>query len=169
MATAKVQDDHTQCFVCLNYMLDRNPRFLECSHEFCEECLHELVDNKKIKCPTCKEITEIGNDVQELERAKIQDSTKDGTRSKNLCQVCFTKQPVYICNHCSSKLMCKGCKESHNDMYQGHAVSDMCLKHNERVTHLCTKCVVPLCLRCGVLDHQEHKADFVATKKGLKS
>ena len=168
MATAKIQDDHIQCLVCLNYMLDRNPRSLVCSHAFCEECLNELVDNKKIKCPTCKELTEIGNDVQELERAQPQDRTQDNTLPKSLCQVCLERPPVYICNHCSSKLMCKDCKKRHNDVYKGHVVSDLCLKHNERVTHLCTKCVVPLCIRCGLRDHNEHQAYFVDYKKGAE-
>ena len=139
-----------------------------CSHAFCEECLNELVDNKKIKCPTCKELTEIGNDVQELERAQPQDRTQDNTLPKSLCQVCLERPPVYICNHCSSKLMCKDCKKRHNDVYKGHVVSDLCLKHNERVTHLCTKCVVPLCIRCGLRDHNEHQAYFVDYKKGAE-
>ena len=67
MATAWDQEDIFECSICLNYMLDRNPRSLLCLHTFCEDCLKQLANNNKIKCPTCREITELKkNDIQEL-------------------------------------------------------------------------------------------------------
>ena len=65
------------------------------------------------------------------------------------------KPPAFTCNQCS-KLMCESCKDDHNDMFEGHAVFEMCQKHEESITHLCTKCVIPLCMKCAVLDHKAH-------------
>ena len=184
MATTEVQEDLFECSVCLNYMLDRNPRSLSCLHTFCEDCLHQLIDNKEIRCPTCRKITELkNNDVEELVinfhllkmkdiGNKPQSNTKANPKSKkndskSMCQICETKPPVYKCKDCPS-LICESCKSGHNDMFEGHAVFDMCEIHHKSVTHLCKKCIIPLCMKCGVLDHKEHKAYFVDYNKGTK-
>ena len=173
MATAEIQEDIFECSVCLNYMLNRKPRSLLCLHTFCEDCLNQLIDNNKIRCPICREITELkGNDVKELKvnfhllkmkdiGHKPQSNTKANPKckkndSKSMCQICETKPPVYKCKDCPS-LICESCKSGHNDMFEGHAVFNMCQIHREGVTHLCKKCIFPLCMKCGVLDHKEHK------------
>ena len=183
MATAETQEDIFECSVCLNYMLDRNPRSLSCLHTFCEDCLRQLINNKKIRCPTCREITELKkNEVKELKvnfhLLKIKDignqpksSTKEKAQSKDKlksqCQICDMKTPVYKCKDCP-QLMCESCKNDHNDMFEGHAVFEMCVKHEESITHLCKKCVRQLCMKCAVLDHKEHKTHFVDYTKGTQ-
>ena len=179
MATAETPEDLFECSVCLNYMLDRSPRSLFCLHTFCEDCLKQLINNKKIRCPTCRKITELKrNDVQELTvnfhllglkdmvvtpRASATETPQDHSP----CQICKRRPPVYTCNQCS-KLMCESCKNDHNDMFEGHAVFEMCVKHEESITHLCKMCRIPLCMRCAVLDHKEHKAHFVDYMKGTQ-
>ena len=183
MATAEIQEDLFECLVCLNYMLDRNPRSLSCLHTFCEDCLKQLMNNKKIRCPTCREITELKkNEVKELKvnfhLLKVKDignqpksSTKEKAQSKDKlksqCQICDINAPVYKCKDCP-QLMCESCKNDHNDMFEGHAVFEMCEKHEESITHLCKKCVRQLCMKCAVLDHKEHKAHFVDYTKGTQ-
>ena len=183
MATAETQEDIFECSVCLNYMLDRNPRSLSCLHTFCEDCLRQLMNNKKIRCPTCREITELKkNEVKELKvnfhLLKIKDignqpksSTKEKTQSKDKlksqCQICDSKPPAYKCKDCP-QLMCESCKNDHNDMFEGHSVFEMCVKHEESITHLCQKCVRQLCMKCAVLDHKEHKAYFKDYTKGTQ-
>ena len=181
MAAAEIQEDLFECSVCLNYMLDRNPRSLLCLHTFCEDCLNQLMNNKKIRCPTCRKITELKSDnVQELivnfHLLKIKDigtkpksSTKENPKSKKntLCQICDMKPPVYKCKDCP-QLMCESCNNKHSKMFKGHAVFEMCEKHEDGITHLCKKCVRPLCMKCGVLDHDEHQDYFVDYNKGTK-
>ena len=181
MATAQIEEDLFECSVCLNYMLDRNPRSLLCLHTFCEDCLKQLMSNKKIRCPTCRKITELNSDnVQELIvnfhllrikdiDTKRQNSFKGNPENKlkSKCQICDIKTPVYQCKDCP-QLMCESCKNDHNDMFEGHAVFEMCMKHEESITHLCKKCVRQLCMKCAVLDHKEHKAHFIDYTKGTK-
>ena len=183
MATAEIEEDIFECSVCLNYMLDRNPRSLSCLHTFCEDCLNQLMNNRKIRCPTCREITELKrNDVKELRvnfhLLKIKDrevgpqsSTKKNAQSKNklksMCQICDMKSPAYKCKDCP-QLMCESCKDKHNQMFEGHGVFEMCEKHEDGITHLCKKCVLPLCMKCGILDHNEHRAYFIDYNKGTE-
>ena len=184
METAETQEDIFECSVCLNYMLDRNPRSLSCLHTFCEDCLHQLINNKKITCPTCRKNTELKSDnVQELIvnfhllkikeiGTKPQSSAKESSEqkkseSKSLCQICDIKPPAYKCKDCP-QLLCESCKNDHDDMFEGHAVFEMCLKHEESIAHLCKKCVRQLCMKCAVLDHKEHKPYFVDYTKGTQ-
>ena len=181
MAAAEIEEDLFECSVCLNYMLDRNPRSLLCLHTFCEDCLNHLMNNRKITCPTCREITELKSDnVQELKvnfhlhkfrdvGNKPQSSIKERSKKtpKFKCQICDIKPPVYKCKDCP-QLMCESCKNDHNDMFEGHAVFEMCQKHEESITHLCKKCVTQLCMKCAVLDHKEHKAHFIDYTKGTQ-
>ena len=183
MAAAEIEEDIFECSICLNYMLDRNPRSLSCLHTFCEDCLKQLINDKKIRCPTCREITELKkNEVKELKvnfhLLKIKDignqpksSTKEKAQSKDKlksqCQICDSKPPVFKCKDCP-QLMCESCKNDHNDMFEGHAVFEMCMKHEEIITHLCKKCVRQLCMKCAVLDHKEHKTHFIDYTKGTQ-
>ena len=184
MATAEIEEDIFECSVCLNYMLDRNPRSLSCLHTFCEDCLNQLKNNKKITCPTCRKTTELKSDnVPELivnfhlhkfkdVGSKPPSNTKENQKQKNsepksMCQICDMKTPVYKCKDCP-QLMCESCKNDHNDMFEGHAVFEMCQKHEESITHLCKKCVRQLCMKCAVLDHKEHKAHFIDYTKGTQ-
>ena len=181
MAAAEIHEDLFECSVCLNYMLDKNPRSLLCLHTFCEDCLNQLMNNRKIRCPTCREITELKkNDVKELKvnfhLLKIKDigtkpksSAKENPKSKKntMCQICDMKPPVFKCKDCP-QLMCESCNNKHSKMFDGHAVFEMCEKHEDGITHLCKKCVRPLCMKCGVLDHDEHQDYFIDYNKGTE-
>lgn len=52
--------DQTECAICAECYIRRNPRILPCAHTFCSYCLERYALSKKVKlgdkisCPTCK-------------------------------------------------------------------------------------------------------------------
>ena len=66
-------------------------------------------------------------------------------------------------------LLCEPCKKKHGDVedFKSHSVFDLCQVHDEGITHLCKECIKPLCKRCMLLDHTEHKNHFVKYEKGV--
>ena len=182
--------DLFECPVCLSDMVERSPRILSCVHTFCSECLNQLINNRKIECPTCREITELKtNDVQELkvnfllsqmrdqmnqrdqrqEQAASDRSTASSSDiPKSMCQVCQQTSALFKCIDCP-QLLCGACKTRHGDIqeFKDHSVFDLCQKHQEGITHLCKQCVRPLCMRCMLLDHTEHKNHFIKYDQGI--
>ena len=170
-----------ECSVCLNHMLDRTPRMLSCIHTFCEECLSQLIQNKTIHCPVCREITELKeNDVKELRinfllaqmkdaQIKPKEATARAAKVKSKCQICEEGEPVFKCKECSN-ILCDQCKDSHGNVpeFQSHTVLGLCVKHEDGITHFCKKCVRPVCMKCMLLDHREHAQQFVSYDAGVK-
>ena len=55
------------CAVCMEHLIDRNPKFLSCHHSFCQQCLQKLTNNSQVSCPTCRAVTAVpNNDVTNL-------------------------------------------------------------------------------------------------------
>ena len=174
--------DLFECPVCFNDMLDRSPRSLLCLHTFCSECLDQLINNQRIECPTCREITELkSNNVQELkvnfllgqmrdrEQKQAQASNKETKSSpSSMCEVCHQTLATFKCKACP-QLLCGTCKKTHEGIqeFKDHSVFDLCQKHQQGITHLCKQCVRPLCMRCMMLDHTEHKNHFMKYDKGI--
>ena len=177
--------DIFECSVCLSNMLNRTPRSLQCLHTFCTECLTELIQGNAIHCPLCRESTQLkGNNVEELkvnfmlsqmkEQMKDQEmktkvSTKKPEKAKSLCQICQGNEPLFKCKECFH-ILCTTCKDSHDEFpdFQSHAVLDLCVKHEDGITHFCKECVIPLCMRCMLLDHKHHAGHCVDYNSGVK-
>ena len=164
--------DLFECPVCFSDMVDRSPRSLLCLHTFCSECLTKLITNRRIECPTCREITELKtNNIQELRvnfmLRQMRDEIIKGRTKSNMCQVCQQKAAIFKCKDCP-QLLCETCKKKHEDIleFKYHSVFDLCLKHQEAITHLCKKCVNKLCMRC-MMGHSEHQHDFVKYEQGI--
>ena len=177
--------DLFECPACLGDMVDRSPRSLSCLHTFCSECLEQLINNRRIECPTCREITELKtNNVQELkvnfmlgqmrdrEQKQAQASNKETKYSpdkpRSMCEVCQQTLAVFKCKDCP-QLLCGACKKTHEDIqeFKDHSVFNLCQKHQQGITHLCKQCVRPLCMRCMMLDHTEHKKHFMKYDEGI--
>ena len=103
--------DIYSCAVCMEHLLDRNPRFLSCHHSFCQQCLQKLTNNSQVSCPTCRAVTAIPNNnvttltmnfqlVQSMQREK---ELKEENRSALLSSKCII---------CSSPVgnKCRKCK-----------------------------------------------------------
>ena len=178
--------DLFECAVCLHDMVDRTPRILPCIHTFCTECLSQLINNRKVQCPTCREVTELKtNDVKELkinfmlgqvrEREKKQakahnEEAKSSCDSKKpICQVCQQTSALFKCKDCP-QLLCESCKTRHGDIqeFKDHSVFELCVRHQEGITHLCKQCVRPLCMKCMIMEHTGHKEHFIRYDQGIK-
>ena len=51
-----------ECPICLETL--KKPKLLSCTHTFCLKCLEKILikeddEKKSIRCPTCREITEV--------------------------------------------------------------------------------------------------------------
>ena len=177
--------DLFDCPVCLSDMVDRSPRSLSCLHTFCTECLDQLINEQRIECPTCREITELKtNNVQELkvnfllcqmrdrEQKQAQASNKETQSSpdkpRSMCEVCQQIPAIFKCKDCL-QLLCGTCKKRHEEIqeFKHHSVFDLCQEHQQAITHLCKQCVRPLCMRCMIIDHTEHKDHFAKYDQGI--
>ena len=49
------------CPVCLEDMTDLIPRTLKCLHSYCTYCLNKIVQLERIKCPTCRRVSNVPN------------------------------------------------------------------------------------------------------------
>ena len=174
------ENDIFECAVCLNQMLDRTPRCLQCIHSFCEPCLEQMMRKSRITCPTCRKTTMVPtNCVKELpvnfmlhkmkDLQKAQKPQQQG-HPKMRCQICKVATPDFKCNSCP-RLMCAACKNEHNDVkeYKGHSVFDLCHQHEDSITHMCMKCITPLCMSCMAIDHKHHKGNFEDMSEAMKN
>ena len=173
--------DIFECSVCLSNMLNRTPRSLQCLHTFCTECLTQLIQGNVIHCPICRESTQLkGNNVQELKinfmlgqmkerEMKTKGSTKKPEKVKSACQICQENEPLFKCKECSH-ILCTTCKNTHDEFpdFKSHTVLDLCLKHEDGITHFCKKCCIPLCMKCMFLDHKQHAGHCVDYNSGVK-
>ena len=168
--------DFFKCGVCLEQMVNRNPRLLVCHHSYCERCLTKLLRNGRITCPNCRQITEIRNNVTELAMnfwiLQISDHDKvekQAWKVQHICQFCNKYEAESKCDTCN-QILCKQCTEKHNRMkqFQGHNLMEMCEEHCEGITHLCMKCVKPSCIKCMILYHEDHEAMVEEYKPGCE-
>ena len=93
---------------------------------------------------------------------------------ENLCFLCETHPASYLCKNCEIILcnICKGKHESIGKYEQDEIVKLMpfyiCTDHQMPVSVICMKCTSALCVKCTLLDHNEHSESFVDYWKGVK-
>ena len=130
--------DLFECQVCLHYMLNRQPRTLQCNHTFCQVCLQRLIHNEwnagtykhLIRCPTCRCITilppgsvyklPINFDLHKMkEHLREQDDMKTMEMFKPLCDMLSRHKSrpsaTKMCTECVRKL-CDDCAEHHANL-----------------------------------------------------
>ena len=166
--------DMCHCDICWEYMLDRDPKFLDCHHSFCFKCLEKIVKKEQISCPTCRRVTKVaGGDITvlvgnfQLRRMRDELSEK-WHKTPEICQICMEAKTVNKCKECSHGL-CEDCTIKHNDIkgYKNHTVSRFCPEHPDSfVVVLCKKCLKSLCRRCFP-SHAEHEKYFENYESGV--
>ena len=164
MASADIPSfDLYNCEVCLENMLNKNPRMLSCIHSFCTDCLRKIMKNGSILCPTCREETAVpNNDVNMLKAnfllQKVKEHIDTIHSSKTLfCQLCLSESASLKCQECL-QLLCGECKHQHDKIksFKRHKIYKLCNKHKEGlITHVCVKCVQPACAKCVIKEHAE--------------
>ena len=165
------------CQVCLEDMLELNPRLLTCHHTFCEGCLRNLIRGQKISCPTCRletpvpqgDVTKLTKDFRLLQMKEHIE--KIATKPSSYCQLCKKSVVSCVCETCNN-LICDACKDKHGRMklFKDHNILKLCQKHPERgISHICIKCVETVCSTCILLDHSDHEDRILGYKDGINS
>ena len=176
MATAEGFDLYT-CEVCLENMLDKDPRLLWCHHSFCMKCLKKIMKNGTILCPTCRASTRVSNnDIQSLKINFMLKKFKDHldkmhSRKTVLCQFCLSENATLKCQECS-QVICEECSEKHKTMktFKDHKIYKLCDKHKDgMITHVCIKCVRPACAKCVMTEHFDHEAEIEKYQEGIET
>ena len=126
--------DIYSCAVCLENLLDSNPRFLSCHHSFCQQCLQKLTGNAHVTCPTCRVLTAVpNNDVTKLtmncqlvQMMKYLKQERQSTISSQKCLFCSHEKAAYKCRECN-QLLCEHCKTKHNKMktFKTHVILEL--------------------------------------------
>ena len=171
--------DIYSCAVCLEHLLDRNPRFLSCHHSFCQQCIQRLTNNDHVSCPICRAVTAVPNNditnlqmnfqlVQIMEREKELKEGKQTHFSGQNCHFCGKENAVCKCGDCS-QFLCGECETKHKKMkmFKNHAILKLCQEHFDGISHICMKCVQAVCIKCIVLDHAYHENKVEEYQDGI--
>ena len=124
--------DLFQCHVCLENMLDRDPRSLRCNHTFCYQCLLKLrrvrylngfngQPEYHILCPTCRTSTEVQGGPFKLQlpsnfylrqmQDKLEQVKKEGAIWCEVCKKANVRAQA-MCTDCK-RMMCQECTNHH--------------------------------------------------------
>ena len=168
--------DLYNCDICMENMLERNPKVLSCLHSFCTECLTMVMKHGIIECPTCRSKTDVpGGDITKLPVNFILLKVKEHcdkvlSRKVMLCQFCKATIAILKCHECS-QFICDSCSQKHNKLktFSDHHIYKLCSKHEDcMAAYLCLRCVRSICSTCILMEHSEHEADIKPFKNGIK-
>ena len=150
------------CQVCLEDMLELNPRLFTCHHTFCEGCLKNIIRGQKISCPTCRletavpqaDVTKLTKDFRLLQMKEHME--KMATKPTSYCQLCKKSVVSCVCETCNN-LICDACKDKHGRMklFKDHNILKLCVE--------------TVCGTCILLDHSDHEDRIQAYKDGINS
>ena len=191
---ASSEDKHSldplECSVCLEPLLDRNPRLLVCGHTFCTPCLENMTTcTKVLKCPKCRaNMTLPTGGVESLPKNTdfchiMEKQIYNSPQNKGTCQICRRKVAEFVCINCKNRLICKECAKLHSDVpaLKSHQLLLICEKqvstehttceiHQEVNEFFCSACETAICVECIVCpEHLEHKSSICDIEAGLKS
>ena len=182
MATGGVpasDPDHTECSVCLESMVTKDPRLLTCGHSFCSPCIQKLATNDSITCPICREETKLPTGV--VEKLPKYGLNKE---SSGICGVCLqhNKQVkvTHKCDQCPGKMICGSCADMHSLLppLMSHKIkiikedeslkADICQVHTQPLDYYCSECQIALCFHCMFIkEHKGHENKITDTEQGV--
>ena len=168
--------DLYNCDICMENMLERNPKMLSCHHTFCAQCLIQVIKHGIIECPTCRSKTDVpGGDITKLPvnfiLLKVKEHYDKVLSCKViLCQFCKATNAILKCQECS-QFICDSCSQKHNKLktFADHHIYKLCSKHEDcMAAYLCLRCVRSICSTCILMEHSEHEAEIKPFTNGIK-
>ena len=180
-----------ECSVCLESLINKQPRLLSCGHTFCTPCLQQLPGGNTVNCPKCRSPTRLTpGGVQVLPKntdiSKMREREQElSSRNEHYCQMCRKKDAKiqYICTSCSKRLICQECYKKHERIpaFKAHYIlpieetlsvnetHEKCKDHGDLLEYFCSQCEEAICAACTCdPDHEEHCEQIVDFKTGLK-
>ena len=180
-----------ECSVCLESLINKQPRLLSCGHTFCTPCLQQLLRGNTVNCPKCRSPTLLSSEgVQALPKntdiSKMREREQElSARNENFCHMCKNRyaKVEFICTSCSKRLICRECFKKHKRIpaFKAHNVlpiaetlpvkqtHENCEKHGELLEYFCLQCEEAICVTCTCgPQHEEHCDQIVELKTGLK-
>ena len=147
--------------------------------------------NRAFACPECRSKTVLPqNDPSLLQTAFFVNRMKElhtkmekvEGKVEALCEQCSGDKATAFCRHCT-EFICEECVKVHQKMkaFSGHVVTSLkelkkgkskeilmkklppptCAVHDEQMKIYCFDCNRLICRDCTMIDHKEHKYDFV--------
>ena len=181
-----------ECSVCLESLINKQPRLLSCGHTFCTPCLQKLSGRNTVNCPKCRSPTQLPpGGVQALPKnidiSKMREREQElSARNEHFCQMCKKKDAKveFICTSCSKRLICQACYNKHRRIpgMKAHNIlpfeetlpveqshEKKCEEHGELLEYFCPECEETICATCTCDPQHEHHCDqIVDFQTGLK-
>ena len=180
-----------ECSVCLESLINKQPRLLSCGHTFCTPCLQQLSRGNTVNCPKCRSPTQVppggvhnlpkNTDISKMKEWEQQLSA----RNEHFCQMCRKKDAnvEFFCTACPRGQICQGCCNKHQIIpaLKSHQIFPMektqiegkhqekCKQHRDLLEYFCPRCEEAICVTCTCdPQHEEHCDQIVDLKTGLK-
>ena len=180
-----------ECSVCLESLINKQPRILSCGHTFCTPCLQQLPGGNTVNCPKCRSLIRLPpGSVQALPKNtdinKMREREQElSARNEYFCQMCRKRDAnvEFFCTACPRGQICQGCYSRHRRIpalkfHQIHPLekkitivknNDKCTDHGELLEFFCSSCEKAICVTCTCHpEHEEHCDQIVDLKTGLK-
>ena len=182
-----------ECSVCLESLINKQPRLLSCGHTFCTPCLQQLSEGNTVNCPKCRSTTRLppggvpalpkNTDIRKMREREQELSS----RNEYYCQMCRKRNAKveFLCTVCPKGQICQECYNKHQRIpaLKSHQIFPMektqilqegkqqekCKKHGELLEYFCPQCEEAICVTCTCdPQHDEHCDQIVDLKTGLK-
>ncbi|XP_033119447.1 tripartite motif-containing protein 2-like [Anneissia japonica] len=184
MNTSKHVENLLYCSMCRNRM--KQPKSLPCLHSFCRECLQQHVKKSdgRLICPQCRKDCPLSTDgvdglldshfIHNLSEFVEQGGTaKDAVPNCDGCDRDANDRcldcPCPLCPECSKMHKRMRGTKTHRiiSLKEYNSLSDRekimmqptsCPYHPRcELEFFCTVCEVPICMKCAVCGHEDHK------------
>ena len=136
------------CPACHDHFQDQELKILPCLHYYCKQCIQTLAQragaHQPFPCPECRKVTHLPQN------------------DPNLLPTAFFVNHVKEKAHAGHKVMTLDLE----GLAEGEAKppSLTCKDHDKQMNIYCYGCNCFICQECTVIDHKEHKYDFVKKK-----
>ena len=180
-----------ECSICLESLINKQPRLLSCGHTFCTPCLQKLPRRNTVNCPKCRSPTRLPpGGVQALPKntdiSKMMERERElSSRSDYICQMCRKRNAKveFLCIVCPKGQICQGCYNKHQRIpaLKSHQIFPMektqiegkhqekCKEHGELLEYFCPQCYEAICVTCTCdPKHEEHCDQIEDFQVGLQ-